>query len=68
MSNFLQVRVSRDGSNNFGQWRDLDLGDTGNFLPQVIARRWGMFRHGVWEICDTSAYPNVILSAEIEAE
>lgn len=68
MSNFIQIRAYKDGAHNPGQWRDMDLGETGNFLPQVVARRWGMFRHGVWEICDTSAYPNVILSAEIEAE
>lgn len=68
MSNFLALRYSDDGGKNFKPSRDLDLGDTGHFLPQVIARRLGMTRQRVWEISDTSAYPNVILGAEIEAE
>ena len=64
----IQLRYSSDGAENWSDWRDLDAGNTGDFLKPLVARRLGMARHRVWEISDTSDTPHDILGAQIITE
>ena len=68
MTHTIQLRYANDGANNYGDWRDLNAGTTGDFLQPLIARRLGMCRHRVWEIRDTSNVAADILAASIDAE
>jgi hypothetical protein len=61
----IQLRYASDGAENWTAWRNLDAGETGDFLKPMVARRLGMARHRVWEISDTSDTPHDILAASI---
>ncbi len=39
----IMLRVSKDGGNTFDQYRELELGVTGDFKARVTARRLGKF-------------------------
>ncbi len=39
----IMLQVSTDGGNTFGQYRELELGVTGNYATRVTARRLGRF-------------------------
>jgi len=64
--NVLQLRYSDDGGENMSPWRDLDAGETGSFVKEIVTRRLGMTRQRVWEIRDSSPVAIDILGAMIE--
>ena len=64
----ISLRYSNDGGENYGNWRQLDAGQTGSFLKEMVARRLGFCRHRVWEICDTSPFACDILGMAIDTE
>lgn len=64
----IQVRYSDDGGENWSNWRDVEAGDTGDFLKPVVIRRLGMTRQRVWEFMDTSATPRDLMAASIILE
>ena len=63
---FVSLRYSNDGAHNWSNSRELDAGQTGDFIKEMVARRLGMARHRVWEITDTSPFCGDILAASIE--
>lgn len=64
----IQIRYSDDGGQNWKDWRNLDSGETGDFIKEMVIRRLGITRHRIWEIQDTSDRPSDILAASIQAE
>lgn len=48
--NALMLRYSRDGSHNWSDRRQLDMGDTGDFNKDLVARRFGIGREYVFEV------------------
>lgn len=68
MSAQISIRYANDGAENYSNWRQLDAGNTGSFLKQMIARRLGFARDRVWEICDTSNVAAEVLGMSIDME
>lgn len=68
MQRIVQVRYSNDGGHNYSDWRNLEGGDTGDFLYPMVARRLGMCRHRIWEIMDTSPVAQDIIAASLIVE
>lgn len=66
MSHVIQIRYSPNGGRNWSQWRDYDLGETGDYEGRAIYRRLGIFRDMVVEVKDTSAYPANLIAAGID--
>lgn len=66
--NYIQVRYSDDGGRNWSNWRNLEIGDTGDFLKPLVTRRLGMTRHRIWEFMDTSPAPQDVMAASIIVE
>ena len=64
----ISLRYSNDGGENYSNWRQLDAGQTGNFLTEMVTRRLGFCRHRVWEICDTSPFAGDVLGMAIQME
>lgn len=64
----MDVRYYDDGSNNPKNWREMDTGETGDFIKQLIIRRLGMARHRIWEFRDASATCADILAVSLMAE
>lgn len=46
----IQVRYSDDGGRNFTNWREISLGDLGEYQTRQRIRRLGATRNRVWEI------------------
>jgi hypothetical protein len=65
---YFQLRYASDGAENWSDWRDLESGETGDFLKPIVARRLGMARDRVWEIMDTSDAAQDVLAASIIIE
>lgn len=61
----IQLRYSDDGGRNWSNWRNLEAGDTGDFLQPLVARRLGMTRQRIWEFMDTSPAAQDVLAASI---
>lgn len=64
----IQLRYSKDGGENYSNWRDLPTGGTGDFLKYPTARRLGMSRHCIFEFMDTSDTAQDVLAAQIIME
>jgi len=67
MSDAIQIRYANDG-HTFGDWRDLDTGQTGSFLKELVCRRLGITRHRVWEFRDVSDTAADVIAVQIEAD
>jgi hypothetical protein len=68
MTRLVSLRYFNDGAENPSNWRQLDAGQTGSFVKEMIARRLGFAKHRVWEICDTSSVAADILGMSIDME
>lgn len=64
----MDLRYSDDGGKNYANWRELDAGETGDFLKPLIARRLGMTRSRIWEFRDASATCADILAVSLMAD
>jgi hypothetical protein len=64
----IDVRYSDDGGHNNSNWRELDTGDTGDFIRALVTRRLGMTRHRIWEFRDASGTCADILAVSLMAE
>ena len=62
----IQLRYSNDGAENFGPWRDLPSGNTGQFLYPIVARRLGYARHRVWQVRNTGDKRQDILGVSLQ--
>lgn len=64
----IQFRYSKDGGENWSNWRDLASGDTGSFQHPLIVRRLGRAEHFVVQYRDTSDTAQDVLSASIDIQ
>lgn len=68
MTDKLLLRYSDDGGHNYSDPRFLPLGETGEFLKALIARRLGMTRHRVLEVSYDGDRRCDVLAASIQVE
>lgn len=69
MSHFVEVRYSKDGGNNWSDWRLRESGDTGSFLQPLIWRRLGLCKEElIIEFRDTSDVAAEIMACMIDVE
>lgn len=64
----VDFRYSRDGGNNWSDWRTIDLGGTGDFVKRVVIRRLGRGRQWVfaYRITDNVRADCMAASAQLE--
>lgn len=46
----IDIRYSKDGGRNWSDWRKLDMGETGDFVKRIQARRLGRSRQWIFDI------------------
>lgn len=63
MSDVIQVCYSDDGGRNWSNWRELDLGETGEYRKRLRARRLGSARQRVWWIRTSAPQTVQVLGA-----
>lgn len=61
----IDIRYSRDGGNNWSDWRKLDMGNVGDFVKRVQIRRLGRGRQWVFAFRITDPAKADILAASI---
>jgi len=59
----IDIRYSRDGGRNWSDWRKIDMGDTGDFMQRLQARRFGRGRQWVFDFRITDPVRADILAA-----
>lgn len=64
----VDIRYSKDGGRNWSDWRNLDMGETGDFVKRVTMRRLGIGRQWVFSIRVTDPVRADIMAASIQAE
>lgn len=64
----VDVRYSRDGGNNWSDWRKLPMGSTGDFVKRLQMRRFGRGRQWVFDFRVTDPVRADILSGSIMRE
>jgi hypothetical protein len=64
----VDVRYSRDGGNNWSDWRTLEFGDTGDFVKRIELRRFGRGRQWVFDIRVTDNVRADLMAASTMAE
>lgn len=47
---FVDISYSKDGGNNWSDWRKIDMGETGDFARRVQIRRLGRGRQFVFRV------------------
>jgi hypothetical protein len=64
----VMLRVSVDGGNTFGQYRELELGTTGDYKARVTARRLGRFgpKGIVFELSISDPVARALVGTDIE--
>lgn len=65
---FVDVRYSKDGGENWSDWRRVDLGGTGDFMKRVVLRRLGRGRQWVFAYRITDNVRADCLAASIQTE
>lgn len=69
MTKKIEIAISRNGAQTFGDWTLHPIGDTGEFKhPYVIRRRCGIGREFVAKTKFTEARNITLLAVAIEAE
>lgn len=68
MTHKVELSVSKDGGRNWGDRKQYDLGDTGDFDGRATFRRLGEGRQFIFKISDTSPYRGDLVAASIDAE
>ena len=64
----VDVRYSKDGGNNWSDWRTLDLGSTGDFVKRIELRRLGRGRQWVFDIRVTDPVMADLMAASTMTE
>lgn len=54
---FAQIRWSKDGGNDFGNWHDMSLGVRGRYDVRVIKRLLGLFRTATFHVRGSDPIP-----------
>ncbi len=64
----VMLRVSTDGGNTFGQYRELELGVTGDYKARVTARRLGRFgpKGIVFELSISDPVARALIGSDVE--
>lgn len=67
---WVRVRVSRDGGHNWGNWRQMSLGQLGEYQDRVSVamRRWGVARQFCFDIEVSSPIKASLLAAYADYE
>lgn len=66
--NYLDFRYSKDGGRNWSDWRQLEIGETGDFCKEVSTRRLGRGEQWVFDIRITDPVRADILVAGVKLE
>lgn len=64
----LDIRYSKDGGRNWSDWRQLDMGNTGDFVKRLITTRLGRGYQWVFCVRVTDPVKADIISASIKLE
>lgn len=64
----IDIRYSKDGGNNWSDWRKMDMGDTGDFMKRIEMRRFGRGKQWVFDIRVTDNVCAELLSCSIQTE
>lgn len=65
---YVEIRYSKDGGNTWSNWRTIPAGETGDFVKQTRARRWGISRQWVFDIRVTDDVPADIIGCSVLIE
>jgi hypothetical protein len=66
--NHIDFRYSKDGGRNWSDWRQLEIGETGEFCMEVVTRQLGIGRQWVFDIRLTDPVRADILFAAAKLE
>lgn len=64
----VEIRYSKDGGENWSDWRAVDLGSTGDFMKRVVIRRLGRGRQWVFAYRITDNVRADCLAASLQIE
>jgi len=64
----IDIQYSKDGGNNWSEWRTVDMGKTGDFVKRVQMRRFGRGRQWVFRFRITDPVRADIMAASIMIE
>lgn len=65
---YVRIRYSKDGGHTFTDWRQIPLGEEGDYMRRVVARRFGSGRHWVFDVSVTDPVPVNLIAASIQME
>ena len=64
----IKLRYSDDGGRNWSNWREVELGEVGDYTRRLRFRRLGAARQRVWEIEYAPPMKVALLGAVVQAE
>lgn len=64
----IDIRYSKDGGENWSDWRNIDIGSTGDFCKRIQVRRLGRGRQWVFDVRVTDPVRTDIMAASIMVE
>lgn len=64
----VRFRYSKDGGNNWSDFRDASLGEVGEFVRDIEWNRLGRGRQWVFDISNTSPVRADLLAASVKLE
>ena len=64
----LNLCYSKDGGKNWSNWRLIPMGETGDFVKRITARRLGQGRQWVFDIKVTDPVRADLIAASIQIE
>lgn len=59
----VDFRYSKDGGNNWSDWRQCDMGEVGDFVKRIEMRRFGQGRQWVFDIRVTDPVKACLMGA-----
>lgn len=62
------LRYSKDGGRNWSEWRQIPMGDVGDFLRPIVARSFGQGVQWVFDIKVTDPVRSDIVAASVHIE
>jgi hypothetical protein len=65
---FVDLRYSKDGGNNWSNWRTMSMGETGGFVKRLEFTRFGICRQMVFDMRITDPVRADLLDASINLE
>jgi hypothetical protein len=66
--NYVDLRYTKDGGRTWSDWRKIELGDVGDFVKRVVARRFGSSRQFVFQERVTDDCRADLIAASIQIE